>query len=80
MLLSGRHAGELAELVWKLRLKFAMKDLGQARPRALFLSLFLALALALVRSSMTEPWKVDPLLALDTRVLVIRGSPCVCLV
>ena len=31
MLLSGRHTGELTELVWKLRLKFAMKDLGLAR-------------------------------------------------
>ena len=31
MLLSGRHAGELSELVQKLRLKFAMKDLGPAR-------------------------------------------------
>ena len=31
MLLSGRHAGELTELVRKLRLKFAMKDLGPAR-------------------------------------------------
>ena len=31
MLLSGRHTGELTELVRKLRLKFAMKDLGPAR-------------------------------------------------
>ena len=31
MLLSGQHAGELTELVQKLRLKFAMKDLGLAR-------------------------------------------------
>ena len=31
MLLSGWHAGELAELVWQLRLKFAMKDLSPAR-------------------------------------------------
>ena len=31
MLLSGRHAGELAKLVRQLRLKFAMKDLGPAR-------------------------------------------------
>ena len=31
MLLSGRHAGELTELVQKLRLKFALKDLGPAR-------------------------------------------------
>ena len=31
MLLSGRHTRELTELVWKLRLKFAMKDLGLAR-------------------------------------------------
>ena len=31
MLISGRHAGELAELVRQLRLKFAMKDLGPAR-------------------------------------------------
>ena len=31
MLLSGRHAGELTELVRQLRLKFAMKDLGLAR-------------------------------------------------
>ena len=31
MLLSGRHIVELTELVWKLRLKFAMKDLGLAR-------------------------------------------------
>ena len=31
MLLSGRHAGELTELVRKLRLKFAMKDLGPTR-------------------------------------------------
>ena len=30
-LLSGRHAGELAELVRQLRLKFSMKDLGPAR-------------------------------------------------
>ena len=30
MLLSGRHAGELAELVQILWLKFAMKDLGLA--------------------------------------------------
>ena len=32
MLLSGRHTGELAELIRKLRLRFAMKDLGPARP------------------------------------------------
>ena len=40
MLLSGRHTGELTELVRKLRLKFAMKDLGPARHigRQLFLS------------------------------------------
>jgi hypothetical protein len=31
MLLSGRHAGELTELIRKLQLKFAMKDLGSAR-------------------------------------------------
>ena len=31
MLLSGRHAGELTELVRKLLLKFAMKDLGPTR-------------------------------------------------
>ena len=31
VLLSGRHTGELAELVRQLRLKFAMKDLGPAR-------------------------------------------------
>ena len=31
MLLSGRHTGELTELVRKLRLKFAMKDLGPAK-------------------------------------------------
>ena len=31
MLLSGRHTGELTELVRKLRLKFAMKDLGPTR-------------------------------------------------
>ena len=31
MLLSGRHTGELAELVRQLRLKFAMKDLGPTR-------------------------------------------------
>ena len=31
MLLSGRHTRELTELVRKLRLKFAMKDLGPAR-------------------------------------------------
>ena len=31
MLLSDRHTGELTELVRKLRLKFAMKDLGPAR-------------------------------------------------
>ena len=31
MLLCGRHAGDLTELVRKLRLKFAMKDLGPAR-------------------------------------------------
>ena len=31
MLLSGRHTGELTELVRKLRLKFAMKDLVPAR-------------------------------------------------
>ena len=31
MLLSGRRAGELAELVRQLRLKFAMKDLSPAR-------------------------------------------------
>ena len=31
MLLSDRHAGELTELVGKLRFKFAMKDLGPAR-------------------------------------------------
>ena len=31
MLLSGRHTGELTELVRKLRLKFAMKNLGPAR-------------------------------------------------
>ena len=31
MLLSGRNAGELTELVHKLRLKFVMKDLSQAR-------------------------------------------------
>ena len=31
MLLSGRHTGELAELVQQLRLKFSMKDLGPAR-------------------------------------------------
>ena len=31
VLLSGRHTGELTELVRKLRLKFAMKDLGPAR-------------------------------------------------
>ena len=31
MLLSGRHTGELTELVRKLQLKFAMKDLGPAR-------------------------------------------------
>ena len=31
MLLSGRHAGELTKLVWKLQLKFSMKDLGPAR-------------------------------------------------
>ena len=31
MLLSGRHAGELTELVQKLRLKFAIKDLSLAR-------------------------------------------------
>ena len=45
MLLSGRHTGELTELVRKLRLKFAMKDLGPTRhilgmkiSRQLFLS------------------------------------------
>ena len=27
---SGRHSGELAELRWQIRLKFAMKDLGPA--------------------------------------------------
>ena len=31
MLLSGRRAGELAELVRQLRLKFAMKDLSPGR-------------------------------------------------
>ena len=31
MLLSSGHAGELTELVQKLRLKFSMKDLGRAR-------------------------------------------------
>ena len=31
MLLSSRHAGELADLVRQLRLRFAMKDLGSAR-------------------------------------------------
>ena len=31
MLLFGRHAGELTELVRKLWLMFAMKDLGPAR-------------------------------------------------
>ena len=31
MLLSGRHAGELTELVRKLWLKFSMKDLGPAK-------------------------------------------------
>ena len=31
MLLFGRHTGELTELVRKLRLKFAMKDLGPTR-------------------------------------------------
>ena len=31
MLLSGRHGGKLTELVRKLRLKFAMMDLGPAR-------------------------------------------------
>ena len=31
MLLSGRNPGELTELVRKLQLKFAMKDLGPAR-------------------------------------------------
>ena len=31
MLLSDQHAEELVELVWQLRLKFAMKDLGLAR-------------------------------------------------
>ena len=31
MVLSGRHTGELTELVRKLQLKFAMKDLGPAR-------------------------------------------------
>ena len=31
MLLTGRHVGELTELVRKLRLKFAMKDLSLAR-------------------------------------------------
>ena len=31
MLLSGRHTGELTELVRKLWLKFSMKDLGPAR-------------------------------------------------
>ena len=31
MLLSGWHTGELTELVRKLRLKFAMKDLGPVR-------------------------------------------------
>ena len=31
MLLSGRHTGELTELLRKLQLKFAMKDLGLAR-------------------------------------------------
>ena len=31
MLLSGRHTGELTELIRKLRLKFAMKDLGPTR-------------------------------------------------
>ena len=31
MLLSGRHTGELTELVRKLWLKFGMKDLGPAR-------------------------------------------------
>ena len=31
MVLFGRHAGELAELVRQLRLNFAMKDLGLAR-------------------------------------------------
>ena len=31
MLLSGRHTRELTELVWKLQLKFAMKDLGPTR-------------------------------------------------
>ena len=28
---TGRHAGELADLIWKLRLKFSMKDLSPAR-------------------------------------------------
>ena len=31
MLLSGWHAGEIAELVRKMRLKFAMKDLSTTR-------------------------------------------------
>ena len=31
MLLSGQHARELAELIWQLQLKFAMKDLGPTR-------------------------------------------------
>ena len=31
MLLSGRHTGELAELVWQLRFMLAMKDLGPTR-------------------------------------------------
>ena len=31
MLLSSRHTGELIELVRKLQLKFAMKDLGSTR-------------------------------------------------
>ena len=31
MLLSGRHAGELTDLIRKLRLKFAMKDLCPVR-------------------------------------------------